>query len=180
MTKDQIITYLFISFGMVLAARLFGTMISAWMGDIFSKKDTKSLDELIHEQRNFVGGVRATTAPPHKESSKEDLLQIERTLTPEEEKKSKILHRIYDFDYKKKPEEEQQVFFRRVLGVQEGETVEMIKKNYREKSKDFHPDRFDLSLFDKKMKKKLEERIHQNYLVVQKAYQVLLKSAKSK
>jgi DnaJ-class molecular chaperone len=67
-------------------------------------------------------------------------------------------------------------FYSRILGLLKDSKTEDIKKAYKEKAKEFHPDRFDFSLFDKKTKEKLQHKVHENFLVIQKAYDYLKKA----
>jgi hypothetical protein len=57
------------------------------------------------------------------------------------------------------------------------EDIKSIKKCFNKKAKEYHPDSFDLSSFDPKLRIKLSEKIHKNYIVIQKAYEYFKKSA---
>jgi tRNA G37 N-methylase Trm5 len=116
-------------------------------------------------------------AIPNKTTEKnENVKALEMDTDPESQKRKAILHQIYDKKLARLKDESDYDFYSRILLLPQDPSNEQIKKAYKEKAKEFHPDRFDFSLFDKKTKDKLQHKVHENFLVIQKAYDYLKKT----
>lgn len=135
------------------------------------KKELKGFDDIdsVIEARTMLmrNGVAASTTS---EKKAPEALKIEQIQTPEEKKRIEIMKRIYAFDKLKISGEAEIDYYKRILGICENSD---LKKNYKQMCKVFHPDRFDLRLFDQKTKDKLTKKIHENFLLIQKAYDYL-------
>ncbi len=180
MDKQKLATYAMISIGIVIVARLGGQAFFQLLDHyLFRKKDRKdpSLDELIdHEYLKLSGGLKPSgkaVMPRLKQGQKSPELVAPED--PAADAKKALLHRIYDFEFKRTADESEEKFYLRVLGMRERETAENLKRAFKIRSKELHPDRFNLDAFDNKTKKRLAQRVHENYLLVQHAYQFLKK-----
>lgn len=185
---QQLMTYAGIALSAVLTARYFsGHLYNLLDHFLFRTKDKRdpSLDEMIDQKhREFGGhGLRKSGATPladerHSKGAPnaEELLRLTEDLSPEAQQRKLILQKIYSFDSRRMPSETEKNYYLRLLSEREPLTVEILKKAYKKKAREFHPDTFDLKLFDEKMKKKLKARIHENYLHIQKANDYLKKN----
>ena len=173
MNKEDLIKYGLISFGLVLAGRFFANGLFAWIEGLFVRKgaDEKSLDDMIRAKRYSMGGLSEKEAV--KVPSKKPNPQIEQTVDPVELQKRELMHRIYSLDLKRGPQESPEAHALRILGLTQMEPLEQIKRAFKRKARDFHPDMFVLNDFDKRTKKRLDGRIHENYVAIQKAYDFL-------
>jgi len=181
-------TYAGIALSAVLTARYFsGHLYNLLDHFMFRTKDKRdpSLDEMIDQKHREFGGYglrksagssqadeRASKGAP----DKEELLRLNEDLSPEAQQRKLILQKIYSFDGRRLPSETEKNYYLRLLNEREPLNMEILKKAYKKKAREFHPDTFDLSLFDAKMKKKLSSRIHENYLHIQKAHEFLKKN----
>jgi hypothetical protein len=185
MDKKQIIIYAAISFTVVLAGAIMAKALFAWLEQyLFGRKRERdlSLDELIQrEERLMTQGKgrpsgRAMAPKDFKENVEDKVAGLlEETTDPKELDKKKILKRIYLFDPKRLGAETEEQFYWRILGLKNAPTTEDLKKSFKTRAKEMHPDSFQLNDFDAKTKKRLEKRIHENYLLIQKAHDVLKK-----
>ena len=183
---QQLLTYAGIAVGAVFTAKYFsGHLYNLIDHLIFRTKDKRdpSLDELIDKKQREMGGLgvrRASQAPQDERREKgapgpEELLRLSEDLSPEAQQRKLILHKIYSFDTRKLPSETEENYYLRLLNERAPFDKEELKKAFKKKARELHPDTFNLSLFDQKMKKKLTTRIHENYLCIQKAYDYLKK-----
>lgn len=179
MTKDDLIKYAALSVGVVIGARFFANAAFAWIEEfLFNKsKDEKNLDDLIRSKRYGMGDVsekerKKISAEP---SPKERPLELGREVDPREADKAAMMHRIYDLVIKRGAQESEEDFYLRLLGLSKSDSPEIIKRAFKQKAKEFHPDMFVLDGFDGKTRKRLEARIHENYVMIQKAHDFLKK-----
>ena len=184
---QQLLTYAGVALGAVFTAKYFsGHLYNLLDSFLFRAKDKRdpSLDEMIDHKHREMGGKglrragqgsgderRETGAP-----GPEELLRLSEDLSPEAQERKLILHKIYSFDARRMPSESEKDYFLRLLNEREPITQDILKKAYKKKARELHPDTFDLNLFDPKMKKKLSIRIHENYLWIQKAHDYLKKN----
>ena len=182
MDKEKLVTYAVIAVGLVLGGRYVANLIFAWFETLMlSKKeqDYRTLDELIDSKARQLGGR------PKVPEVERSLLtggtptaQLEEKTGPEEEQRKLILHRIYDLETKRGQQETEEAYYLRIMNMKHRESAEILKRAYKLRSKEYHPDRFNLDLFDGKTKKRLAARVHENYLLVQTAYGFLKKNTK--
>jgi hypothetical protein len=183
MDRDKILTLVGVSVALVLVGSLIGKALFAWLDTyLFRRKDQRdpTLDELIdHEFTRLGGKPRATGAAfaPRIKRTEEKAAAIEAPHDPLEFEKKEMLQRIYGFDFKRLQGESDEAFYLRVLDMKVREKPEVLKRAYKLRSKELHPDRFKLDIFDAKTKKRLAARVHENYLLVQKAYEHFKKTA---
>jgi len=178
MDKQKLVLYAVIALASVFVARYLASGVFAWFDGYFFKRHRKqdpSLDELIDEEYLKLSGGRRrvsgqAVAPRIKSVAAPELEAPE---DPAAEARKALLKRIYDFSYKRMTDESEEKFYLRVMDMKSRETPEILKRAYKLRSKEFHPDRFNLDGFDAKTKKRLEARVHENYLLVQAAYQFL-------
>lgn len=185
MSKDDIIKYAVLAFGIVLLGRFFADAIFAWIGDLLFKKssDEKTLEDLIRSKKYSMGYLSEQeqlriNIPSSKEQSSKPQASIKHEISPMELKKREIMHRIYDLELRRMTGESIESYNMRLVGVIKLESEEQLKKAYKTQAKKYHPDMFALGDFDPKAKRKLETRIHENYLAIQKAHDFLKKSLK--
>lgn len=185
MSKDDIIKYAALAFGIVLAGRFFADAVFAWIGDILFKKssDEKNLEDLIRSKKYTMGSLSESeqlriNSPLEKEAKTKPPLQIDHEISPLELRKREIMHRIYDLELRKLNGETVEAYNLRLIGLTKLESHDQLKKAYKVLAKKFHPDMFALGDFDPKAKRKLEARIHENYVAIQKAHDFLKKSLK--
>ena len=175
--KDIVIQYGLASVGVVLAAAVSAKMIFVWLDDlILSKKRDAGLDEMIQQKLTALGSPvlrRPTETPAPPPKALEDL----RPEDPDEVKKKIILQRIYHFDGKRGAQETEEAYCLRLLGMKTLESAEHIKRAFKAQAREYHPDKFPLDLFEKKLRKKLAARVHDNYILLQRAQGQLLKKA---
>jgi DnaJ-domain-containing protein 1 len=162
--------------------KVFSGMLFVWWDELFRgkkiEKNMDNLDEIIEARKLLL-----RKNPDSKENiiqksnqNKLETKKLEMETDPESQKRKEILHQIYDKKLTKLKDETDYDFFIRVLNLKKESSSDEIKKAYKEKAKEFHPDRFDFSLFDKKTKEKLQKKVHENFLVIQKAYDYLKKA----
>ncbi len=185
---QQILTYAGIALGAVLSAKYFsGHLYTLLDHFLFRTKDKRdpSLDEMVDRKKREMGvqGLRKSSSGALLDEraskgapDKEELLRLSEDLSPEAQQRKLILQKIYSFDSRKIPSETDLDYYLRLLNERPPITLEILKKAYKKRAKELHPDTFDLSLFDPKMKTKLTKRIHENYLHVQKAHEYLKKN----
>ncbi len=180
MDKQTLITYGLISLGIVLGARFFANALFVWIEGFFlGKKPERSLDDMVRARLRAMGVMpkspppTATLPSPEKEIGATALLPEEED--PEAQKRKALLRRIYELDLKQLPGESAEAFARRVLGVGPAAASDEIKRAFKTKSKELHPDTFRHEGFDAKTRAKLEARVHANYLAVKQAYETLTK-----
>ena len=185
---QQLMTYAGIAISAVFAAKYFsGHLYNLLDSFLFRAKDKRdpSLDDLIDQKhREFGGyGLRKSSGSslPDERRNKgapdaEELLRLSEDLSPEAQQRKLILQKIYSFDSRRLPSETEKNYYLRLLNEREPLTLEVLKKAYKKRARELHPDTFDLALFDEKMKKKLKARIHENYLHIQKANEFLKKN----
>lgn len=185
MSKDEIIKYGALAFGIVIGARFFADAAFAWIGDLFFKKsrDEKTLEDLIRSKRYSMGSLSESeqlklNSQPKKNEKRSEPLSIDQEIDPAELKKRELMKRIYDLELRKQNGEDQQAYCLRLMGLKTIGNEEQLKKAFKLQSKKFHPDMFALGDFDSKVRRKLEGRIHENYVAIQKAYDHLKKSIK--
>ena len=183
MDKSQIPYVIIGCIGFVIGMKIFSGMLFVWWDELFrGKKIEKNMDNLdeVIEARKLL--LRKSPHPEKKinhNTSKEkikDAKALEMETDPESQKRKAILHKIYDKKLTRLKDESDYDFFSRVLHLPKDPSTEEIKKAYKDKAKEFHPDRFDFSLFDKKTKEKLQNKVHENFLVIQQAYDYLKKT----
>lgn len=182
MDKQKLATYAMISVGVVLIARFGGTLFFNLLDTyLFRKKDRRdpSLDELIDNEYLKLSGGRGKPSgqavmPRLKKGQKPQ--ELPQPDDPAVDAKKAILHRIYDVELKRGSGESEEAFALRVLGLKERESQETLKRAFKIRSKELHPDRFNLDAFDGKTRQRLGKRVHENYLQVQAAYQYLKKN----
>ena len=187
MDKKQIIIYAAISLAIVLAGAIMAKSLFAWLEQyLFGRKRERdlTLDELIEkEERLMTGGKgkvsgRAMAPRDFKEKTEDKTAGLlEETTDPKELERKKILQRVYLFDPKRLGAENEEQFYLRILGLKNVINAEDLKKAFKTRAKEMHPDSFQLNDFDAKTKKRLEKRIHENYLLIQKAHDVLKKKS---
>jgi hypothetical protein len=185
---QQLMTYAGVALGAVLTARYFSSHLYNLLDHfLFRTKDKRdpSLDEMIDQKhREFGGyGLRKSGATPLADERRskgaptpEELLRLTEDLSPEAQQRKLILQKIYSFDSRRMPSETERNYYLRLINERDPLTMEILKKAYKQKAREFHPDTFDLALFDEKMKKKLRARIHENYLHIQRANEYLKKN----
>ena len=188
MDKKQIIIYAAISLAVVLAGAIMAKSLFAWLEQyLFGRKRERdlTLDELIEKEERLMtqGKGRASgkaMAPKDFKEKTEDKTAglLEETTDPKELERKKILQRVYLFDPKRLGAETEEQFYLRILGLKNVINAEDLKKAFKTRAKEMHPDSFQLNDFDAKTKKRLEKRIHENYLLIQKAHDVLKKTCK--
>ena len=176
MNKEDLIKYGLISFGVVLGARFFANAIFAWIEGLFIRKssDEKGLDELIKSKRYSMGAL-SDKRTPAQQQPKTRPQEITEALDPAEEKKRATMHRIYDLEIRRGKQESEEAYHLRLLGLVRVEPADSMKKAFRQRSKEFHPDMFALMDFDDRTRKRLEARIHENYVAIQRAYEFFSK-----
>lgn len=182
MDKEKLVTYAVIAVGLVLGGRYVANLIFAWFETLMLQKkeqDYRTLDELIDSKARQMGGR------PKVAGVERTLLtgggaapQLEEKTGPEEEQRKLTLHRIYDLETKRGQQESEEAYYLRIMNMKQLEKPDILKRAYKLRSKEYHPDRFNLDLFDAKTKKRLAARVHENYLLVQNAYGYLKKISK--
>lgn len=174
MSKEDLIKYGLMSVGIVLGARFFANALFAWVERLFVGKsaEEKTLDDLIKSKRFSMGALSEKAAPPTAQQTPKELGQ---QLDPMEEKKRAIMHRIYDLDIRRGQQESVKAYHLRLLGLSKVETPEQLKKAYKQRAREFHPDTFALVDFEQRTRKRLEARIHENYVAIQRAYEFFSK-----
>lgn len=184
MDKKQLLIYAALSLGLVIAGALLAKSAFAWFEHYLfgRKKPEPTLDELIDQEELLLRGGRpkpsgrAMAPRDFKTAGTEEAKpMLEDTTDPAELEKRKIMKRAYLFDPQRLPTEPERTYYLRILGLKPEASVDAIKSAYRARSKDMHPDRFQLNAFDPKTKKRLEKRVHENYVLIQKAHDFLRK-----
>lgn len=162
-----------ISVTMVVAGRYLANAIFPWVDKIFlpKKQRDEKLDELIQARLNQMGHRPVTFAP--KQLAENAAPPVE--LNPEEMKRREQLQRIYAFDGKRLSKESTEDHALRLLGLKNPTTAENLRAAFKTQAKLYHPDTFQLDGFESKLKKRLDARVHENYIAIQKAH-VLLRS----
>lgn len=179
MKKDDLINYGLISAGVVLGASFFAKALFAWIEDLLFKKgrDEKSLEDLIRSKRYSMGGLSEKEIKLSQLAEKKGPRTAEiadlREEDPREVRKREIMHRIYDLDPKRATQESELAYHLRLLGLRTLESEEGLRRAFKQRAKEFHPDMFVLTDFDKKVQKRLAGRIHENYVAIQKSYDYL-------
>jgi hypothetical protein len=181
MDKEKLATYAVIAVGLVLGGRYVANLLFAWFDTLLLRKkeqNYRTLDELIDAKTRQLGG-RPKVAEVERPllSGGAPAPQLEEKTGPEEEQRKLTLHRIYDLETKRGQQESEEAYYLRIMNMKQLEKPEILKRAYKLRSKEFHPDRFNLDLFDAKTKKRLAARVHENYLLVQTAYAYLKKKA---
>jgi hypothetical protein len=176
--QTHLIVGVLISFLLVLLGRklalIFFNLFEKRFFEHYIRKD-KSLEELIRAKEFEYGKVRVIPTPgPQKEVE-----LIEGPKDPQDEARKVILHKIYNDAFQKKKSESDRDFYIRILNLTTLFKPDDLKRAYKKKSKEFHPDCFDVSLFDAKTQLRLKSRIHQNYLVIQSANNYFKKEKKA-
>ena len=181
MDREKILTLLAVSLGLVLVGSLAGKMLFSWLDTFFYRRKDKldpTLDELIdHEYTRLGGKPRASgeAFAPRIKKVADKVEALDAPHDPLESERKMILQRVYAFDFKRGQSESEEAFYLRVLDMKVRERPEVLKRAYKLRSKEFHPDRFKLDIFDTKTRKRLEGRIHENYVLVQQAYSAIKK-----
>ncbi len=182
MDKEKLATYAAIALGLVLGGRYVANLIFAWFETLMLEKkeqNYRTLDELIDSKARQMGG-RPKVAEVERSllTGGTPAPQLEEKTGPEEEQRKITLHRIYDLETKRGQQESEEAYYLRIMNMKQKEAPEILKRAYKLRSKEYHPDRFNLDLFDGKTKKRLAARVHENYLLVQNAYGYLKKNSK--
>lgn len=182
MSKEQLINYGLLSFALILGGRFIGAAIHAWVDEFFSRskeKRTHSLDDLIRSRETLYGARQSKLSAIgfSEKPTEETPLSIDDSTDPEELSRRQIMRRVYAFDRPIHPHESEKDQALRLLGLTDMVERAELKRAFKTQAKNFHPDCFDLSLFDGKTKKRLAARIHENYLSIQKAHEYLKKQA---
>jgi hypothetical protein len=168
--------------GFVFAMKIFSGMLFVWWDELFRgkkiEKNMDNLDEIIEARKLLLRKSSDIDQRIVQKANpiKVDAKALEMESDPESKKRKEILHQIYDKKLSRLKDETDYDFFIRILNLKKESSTDEIKKAYKEKAKEFHPDRFDFSLFDKKTKEKLQKKVHENFLVIQKAYDYLKKA----
>ena len=181
MDKEKLATYAAIAVGLVLGGRYVANLIFAWFDTLMLQKkeqNYRTLDELIDSKARQMGGrPRAPEVARTLLEGGTPAPQLEEKTGPEEEQRKLTLHRIYDLETKRGPQESDEAYYLRIMNMKQLEKPDVLKRAYKLRSKEYHPDRFNLELFDAKTKKRLAARVHENYLLVQNAYTFLKKKS---
>lgn len=172
--KQIFLQYGFVALALVLGGAFGAKMLFAWLDEyLFGKKREQGLDEMIAQKLSSMGAkpTRKTEALGQRQEAKEDPRQLadQRPEDPEEAKRKEILQRIYHFDGKRGQGEAEETYYLRLLGLRSFENVEQVKRSFKQRAREFHPDLFPLALFEKSLQKRLAKRVHENYLLLQKA-----------
>lgn len=184
MDKKQLLMYAGLSLGLVIVGGLLAKSAFAWFEQyLFGRKRPEpTLDELIDQEELLLRGGRPKAsgralAPRDFRSPASDPAPplLEDTADPVELEKRKTMKRAYLFDPQRLPTEPERTYYLRILGLGPEASLDEIKSAYRARSKDMHPDRFQLEAFDAKTRKRLEKRVHENYVLVQRAHDFLKK-----
>jgi hypothetical protein len=165
----------------MIGVKIFSGMIFTMYEDFFmgkKEKNVENLDDLIKARMLLMKKADPiSTNKGEGGAKKPDLKLVEEATDPESKKRKEILHQIYDLDVKRFKDEADDTYYARILKLPAAFNQEAVKKAYKERAKACHPDRFDLKTFDEKTQKKLKAKIHENFLIIQKAYDHFKKAA---
>jgi hypothetical protein len=170
---------------LVFGGRILGVLLHQLIEKYFNQKshfkDHQSLDDFLLS-KNFEMKYRQMRSQYSVEAKKEEPppsepLLIENELSPQEKKQKQMMARIYHFNPKRLTGEDDTQYNARILELENSKDIKSVKKSFNKKAKEYHPDSFDLSGFDPKLRQKLSDKIHKNYIVIQKAYEYFKKSA---
>ncbi len=165
---------------LMIAVKIFSGMIFTMYEDFFmgkKEKNVDNLDDLIKARAMLMKKAEPAATKGEGSVKKPDLKLVEEATDPESKKRKEILHQIYDLDVKRFKDEADDAYYARILKLPSAFTTDAVKKAYKERAKACHPDRFDLKSFDEKTQKKLKTKIHENFLIIQKAYDHFKKAA---
>lgn len=170
---------------LVFFSRSIGQFLFHLFDQYLSKKSQTSyddFDQLVEDRKKLFS--KNTTAPQRRNESHSPPGAPKKTESPKllEEatdeasiKRKETVKRIYGLENKRLPQENDFVYYSRFLKLKDNFSKEDLKKIYKELALLYHPDKFDLTGFDDKTKKKLAAKTHENFLLVQKAYDYLKK-----
>jgi hypothetical protein len=179
MTREFLLYSLAVSVVIVIAGRYFADALFPWLDRFFFSKsrDDAKLDDLI-QSRLQQWGHRSISAPNPKTLASTTSEERDE-LSPAEIARREQLQRIYSFDGKRRSQESTEDHALRLLGLKELPTAELLKQAFKARAKLNHPDTFQLDGFDAKLKKRLAARVHENYILIQRAHEILKKTTKT-
>lgn len=177
MDKQFLLYCLGASVALVIGGRWAADAVFPWLDQLWGgerRKADPGLDELIQsrlrewnksptramvDQRADSGApAPALDAPPE---------------TPEQLAERQTLQRIYAFDTKRRTDEADAAYARRLLALTEGHSTQDLRQAFRDGAKKHHPDTFRLDVFPPPLRKRLAARVHTNFLAVQRAHDIL-------
>ena len=167
---------------LVFFSRSIGQFLFHLFDQYLSKKSQTSyddFDQLVEDRKRLFS--KNSTAPQRRNENPGPPKRTESPKLLEEAtdeagvKRKETVKRIYGLENKRLPQENDLVYFTRFLKLKDNFSKEDLKKTYKELAQLYHPDKFDLTGFDEKTKKKLAAKTHENFVLVQKAYDYLKK-----
>ncbi|MFZ4714356.1 MAG: J domain-containing protein [Bacteriovoracaceae bacterium] len=168
----------------VFVMKALSGLLFVWWDDMFRGKKDKhfdDLDELIEARKLLMKKsepVQFGNQAQHNQGQKKTKLSaLPEETDPASLKRKAILHQIYDLKMGRLKDEQDLDYYARILMLPKTANSEAVKKAYKERAKECHPDRFDLTSFDTKTQEKLKTKIHENFVVIQKAYDYFKKAA---
>lgn len=184
MDLQQLFIFGIVSLTLVLVGGVGARFLFLWFDEYLlargSKKEKDIERMVLREEVNLRAQLgtaprldqsRSANAAPKKEQG--PLPQLEEVTDPAEKERRALMQRIFDFEVRPRAGEDELTFFRRLLSVPEGASKDECKRAFKKLAQKLHPDSFNLAGFDPKTKKRLEKRVHENYLVLQKALESL-------
>lgn len=167
---------------LVFFSRSIGTFLFHWMDEFLTKKSQKgfdNFDEVVESRKKLFEkthrSVKAATAEKTSATEKVQQKLLEEANDEASLKRKEMVKRIYGLEVKRLGGENDFAYYSRFLKLKDDFSKDDLKKSYKELAQLYHPDKFDLSDFDEKTKKKLASKAHENFVLVQKAYDYLKK-----
>lgn len=167
---------------LVLFSRSIGTYLFHLMDEFLTKKSQKgydNFDDVVEARKKLFekthSAVKAAKQEKEKATEKAQQKLLEEANDEASLKRKEMVKRIYGLEVKRLMGENDFNYYSRFLKLKDNFNKDDLKKSYKELAQLYHPDKFDLSDFDEKTKKKLAAKTHENFVLVQKAYDYLKK-----
>lgn len=172
-----------IAITVVFFSRSIGQFLFHWFDEFLSKKNQRdkkgydNFDDVVEARKHLFEKNRPQkkTETGNKSKKGEEPKLLEEATDEASLKRKEIVKRIFGFETKRFREENDLVFYSRILKLKDNFNKDDLKKSYKDLAQIYHPDKFDLVDFDDKTRKKLSAKAHENFLMVQKAYDYLKK-----
>lgn len=163
---------------LVFFSRSIGAMLFHMMDEFLTKKSQKgydNFDDVVEARKKLFEKNRPAVREAQKEKQQTEKKLLEEATDEASLRRKDTVKRIYGMENKRHPQENDFTYYSRFLKLKDNFNKEDLKKSYKELAQLYHPDKFDLSDFDEKTKKKLSVKTHENFVMIQKAYEYLKK-----